>query len=246
MLVAARPSRADLAAYRPVWSVPQHGTFHGFDIHSLGAHDAGGARLIEALHLVEEARLGDPTTSWEALYWLIQISRQGDLQWKVPADRRVTRRHARQVWRQMRARQVWRRMRARQVWRRMQGVLGLGRAQPESHSDYVLVVNGAGNVAAACQSINTNMWGTTGLFVGGISIPDAATHRQYTLRDLKPGANVPSMTNPTIVTRGTRPVLASSSVGGGLSAVTLQCLVAILRSWPGYRGSGQAAIVPRS
>ncbi|GAA0606884.1 hypothetical protein GCM10010174_25000 [Kutzneria viridogrisea] len=109
-------------------------------------------------------------------------------------------------------------------------LIGISRqsTRPGSHSDFVLAVDAEGNVAAACHSINTSLWGCTGLFAGGVSIPDAASFQQQVLAGLGPGQHVPFPANPAIVLRGGRPVLASSSIGAGLHCATLQCLHAVL------------------
>lgn len=100
--------------------------------------------------------------------------------------------------------------------------------RPGSHSDFVLAVDSYGAVAAACHSINTSLWGTTGLFAGGVSIPDAASFQQQALAELGPGEHLPSAINPAIALRDGRPALASSSIGAGLHCATLQCLHAVL------------------
>jgi gamma-glutamyltranspeptidase/glutathione hydrolase len=100
--------------------------------------------------------------------------------------------------------------------------------RPGTHSDFVLAVDERGNVAAACHSINTSLWGCTGLFAGGISIPDAASFQQNVLAGLGPGDHVPFPANPAIALRDGQPVLASSSIGAGLHPATLQGLHAVL------------------
>ncbi|HEY5148478.1 MAG TPA: hypothetical protein VIJ23_01370 [Mycobacterium sp.] len=100
--------------------------------------------------------------------------------------------------------------------------------QPIGHSDFVLAVDGAGNVAAVCHSINTSLWGQTGLFVDGVSIPDAASFQQAALARLGSGAHLPFVANPAIALREGAAVLASSSIGAGLHPVTVQCLHAVL------------------
>jgi gamma-glutamyltranspeptidase/glutathione hydrolase len=100
--------------------------------------------------------------------------------------------------------------------------------RPASHSDFVLAVDERGNVAAACHSINTSLWGCTGLFAGGISLPDSAAFQQNLLAGLGPGEHVPFPANPAIVVCHARPVLACSSIGTALHAATLQCLHAVL------------------
>lgn len=96
------------------------------------------------------------------------------------------------------------------------------------HSDFVVAVDEAGNVAALCHTINTSLWGNTGLFVDGISIPDSASFQQALLAEVGPGQHLPFLANPAVALRDGRPVLASSSIGAGLHPVTLQCLHAVL------------------
>ncbi|GAA3436446.1 gamma-glutamyltransferase [Kutzneria kofuensis] len=112
----------------------------------------------------------------------------------------------------------------------LRDLIGVARqsGRPGGHSDFVLAVDSYGAVAAACHSINTSLWGTTGLFAGGVSIPDAASFQQATLAKLGPGEHLPSPANPAIVLRDGVPVLASSSIGAGLHCATLQCLHAVL------------------
>ncbi|TDP97786.1 gamma-glutamyltransferase [Labedaea rhizosphaerae] len=100
--------------------------------------------------------------------------------------------------------------------------------RPGSHSDFVLAVDERGNVAAACHTINTSLWGSTGLFAGGVSIPDSACFQQRALAGLGPGEHLPCPVNPAIALRDGRPVLASSSIGTGLQCATLQGVHAVL------------------
>ena len=79
-----------------------------------------------------------------------------------------------------------------------------------------------------CHTINSMMWGGTGINVGGISIPDSAGFQQSLLSTVKPGDYVPNVTNPNIVCKNGRPVLASSAIGTGLIQTTPQCLHAFL------------------
>src|SRR5262249_51043429 len=70
----------DLKAYRAIWSEPLQTSYHGYQVYTLGHPSLGGINTIEALNLLELAdlkRLGHYTTSAEALYNFIQISRAG-------------------------------------------------------------------------------------------------------------------------------------------------------------------------
>ncbi|MGV7852621.1 hypothetical protein PJM29_31105, partial [Mycobacterium kansasii] len=83
--------------------------------------------------------------------------------------------------------------------------------------------------AAVCHSINTALWGTTGIVVDGIAIPDPATFQQSALARLTPGAYLPMPINPAIALRDGHPALACSSMGAGMHAVAVQQLDSVLR-----------------
>ncbi|SEP52581.1 gamma-glutamyltransferase [Amycolatopsis saalfeldensis] len=104
----------------------------------------------------------------------------------------------------------------------------LDNTPPGSHSDYVLAVDREGNVASLCHSINTAMWGTTGIVVDGIPLPDAAAFQQPLLASLAPGDHLPMPVEPAIALRAGRPVLACSSIGVGLHQATLLGLHRVL------------------
>ena len=110
------------------------------------------------------------------------------------------------------------------------GLLGaLGDARtPGSHSDYVIAVDRDGNMAALCHSINTAMWGTTGLVVDGIPIPDPAGFQQAALAQVTPGDRLPMPLEPAIALKDDIPVLACSSIGAGLHPATVLGLHRVL------------------
>jgi len=185
--------------------------------------------ILESLNLLEladpDSQYGHYTKSSDALYWLIQISCMSELISTCLADRlkrhfpslsfspasRATKEHARMIWEKLR----------NLGW--LQEVQGASSA-PGGHSDGVLAVDAEGNVAAIGHTINTNTWGTTGIFVGGISIPDSATYQQERVREAGPSGRIRNEMNPLIVLRDGQPVLASSAIGGGLHEATLQRL----------------------
>jgi gamma-glutamyltranspeptidase/glutathione hydrolase len=205
---------SDLAGYRPLWSAPLCAEFAGHRVATLPAPDTGGAGLLIALGLIEAADLGDPTRDPAALYWLIQIiersaARADDLAAGMPDPGAIA--------------ELW------QDLRRTGGPAGPTRTGRGSHSDYVLTADAEGNLAAVCHSINTGLWGTTGIVVDGIPIPDSAAFQQQALARVEPGAHLPMPVNPAIALRGGRPVLASSSIGAGLYPVTVQLVNSVLR-----------------
>jgi gamma-glutamyltranspeptidase/glutathione hydrolase len=97
-----------------------------------------------------------------------------------------------------------------------------------NHSDAVVVIDRWGNVAALVHSINTVVWGTTGIVVGGVPISDAAVVNKYRLVRMKAGERVPNDMAPTIVMREGKPVLATAAIGSSLTAETVRMLVGFL------------------
>jgi len=85
-----------------------------------------------------------------------------------------------------------------------------------------------GNMAVVGHTINTGLWGNTGIFVDGISIPDPAGAQQHEMARVGPGNRLPNGMNPTLFLRDGKAVLGCSAVGGGLHYKTLQSLSCVL------------------
>ena len=100
----------------------------------------------------------------------------------------------------------------------------LGDPSSADRTDSVVVVDEEGNVAAAQYSIYTLLWGTTGIFVGGVSIPDTGCFLQHQILETGPGELLPNPGNALIAYRNGRPALATASIGS-VVAVTVQALV---------------------
>ena len=97
-----------------------------------------------------------------------------------------------------------------------------------NHSDSIVAIDRWGNIAALVHSINTVVWGTTGIVVGGVPISDAAVVNKYRLMRMKAGERVPNDMAPTIAMREGKPVLATAAIGSSLTAETVRLLVGIL------------------
>src|SRR5262249_31249860 len=89
-----------------------------------------------------------------------------------------------------------------------------------------------GNLAVITHTINTVIWGTTGINIDGISIPDAASFQQAMMKTAiersGPGARLPDPTNPVMVLKDGRAVVGGSSIGAGFLRATLQSLAYLL------------------
>jgi gamma-glutamyltranspeptidase/glutathione hydrolase len=239
-----RMTMEDLARYQPIWAEPARGTFRDYEVFAIAPPTTGGVNLLEALNLVELADLrgtGHYTTSADAAERLLRISRMSDLmgssilamlfdrpralieRYAGPVDFSVASRLSKPQ-----ARSVWDRMQTAD-WTRLdreafeqQGRIG------SDHSDAVVVADAQGNVAALLHTINTSTWGSTGIIVDGVSIADPARYQQRIVARAGPGNRHPDPTNPLIVLRNGKPILASSSIGTGLHEQTLQSIVNVL------------------
>jgi gamma-glutamyltranspeptidase/glutathione hydrolase len=81
------------------------------------------------------------------------------------------------------------------------------------HTASVVVVDAEGNIASLVHSANTPAWGSTGLVVGGVPIPDAAGLNAMRFPTVKPGERIPHDLAPLITFKGGRPTLAVATVG---------------------------------
>ena len=231
----------DLRDYQVIWSEPAHTTYHGYDVYTLGLPNHGGLNIIEALNLAEAADVsgqGHYTTSAEALTRLIQIARVADVMgtsiWPMrQVPRELLSQHLGDIDLSPESRLT--KETARRLWARMQepawthlNEQAVGWTNGPGHSDAVVAVDEEGNVAAVLHTINTGLWGTTGINIDGVPITDAAKFQQLTMREAGPGNRLADPTDPLIVLRDGRPVLASSSIGVGLHEVTLQSVLNVL------------------
>lgn len=219
---------ADLGAYEPIWSPPLTTTYRGHEVFGIPGGQPGSVQVLEGLNLLERVnpqQYGHYTDSPDALYWLIQTSRVSNLISNISDEglaaafpgrsitphERVSKEHAEIVSQKM----------AQPGWMRsLQDLMVPG----GGHSEGILAVDEAGNVAALGHTINTELWGSTGLFVDGVSIPDSGAYQQMRIAKAGPGGRIWLGINPVIALRDGEPSVASTGIGSGIHAATLQRL----------------------
>jgi hypothetical protein len=77
-----------------------------------------------------------------------------------------------------------------------------GMVPQPGHSSGVVAVDRWGNVAAVTHSINAVLWGSTRIFVGGVSIPDSAALQQDSVKRAGPGhLQLDARSHPGLVDR---------------------------------------------
>jgi gamma-glutamyltranspeptidase / glutathione hydrolase len=216
----------DMKNYKVFWEEPLHTSYRDYEIYAPGLSTWGGPEIIEAFNLLELANLkqyGHYTISSRALFWLMQISACHTLTWNYASftehdlspKSRATKETSAWIWGQMQNGQ----------WRFLPKTM---RKPASSHTDGLVLVDKWGNVAAVNHTINTVLWGNTGLFVDGISIPDSAAFQPNEVAKAGPGHRLPNGMSPLLILRDGKPVLGSAATGGGLHAKTLQVLLNIL------------------
>jgi gamma-glutamyltranspeptidase/glutathione hydrolase len=222
----------DMKAYQVIWEDPIGTDVCGHKVCVPGFSSQGGVTMIEALHLIEVAdlpKLGPVPTTPKSLFWLMQISHcqiLGFLDEAMLKDYQGLDLTPRSRVKRETAAGIWERMQ-KGTWT-FSAKLRPKEDMPLNHSDGVVVVDKWGNVAALTHSINTALWGDTGIFVDGVSIPDSANFQQQAIKRVGPGRRLPDPMCPLIVLKGDKPVLGSSAIGGGLHQRTLQELTGVL------------------
>ena len=224
-----RMTRDDLALYDVIWDSPLVADIGGYQVYTNRPPNQGGVRLIEALNLATEAGLaadGHWSTSGKALRKAVDITHVANLSFlpdetvrqlypgiDFSPEARVTREHAAKLWPLIK-----------------DGVKPFQWKTPEpKHSDDVVAIDGAGNIAAITHSINCVDWGKTAIVVGGITIGDPASFQQAAIAKAKPGGRLPAPTETGILLRDGQPVLGFASMGSGLHQRTFQALMNVIR-----------------
>jgi len=223
-------SMDDMTGYNVIWADPVETAYGGYRIYAPGLPAQGGVHVAEALNVASQAGLagmGHCSQSEKAFFWLSQITNLMVLSFMPPqavsavlggADGSMAARtgeeHAKRVWGLMSA-----------------GKFPLTKApagEDPKHSDAVVAIDRWGNVAALVHTSNTVVWGTTGIFVDGISVPDPASFQQALVAQTGPGKRLPDPTEPLIVAKNGKPVATLSSVGAGLHQKTISVLLNLL------------------
>jgi gamma-glutamyltranspeptidase/glutathione hydrolase len=214
----------DMKRYQPIWEEPLSTTFLGHTIYVPGKSTEGSYQVLEALNLAEELKLdrmgayGKDAKAFQALTQILrkaeadsytdQYMRQNGL--KSSREDQITKAYAKNAAALMEPRDQ------------------PPQEGPPHHTDAVVVIDRWGNIAALSHTINTVVWGTTGMVVDGIPVPDAAGFQQARLAGIKPGDPVPQDIAPLIAMTGAKPVLAIASVGSSLVPETVRLVVGTL------------------
>lgn len=219
----------DLKDYKVTWTEPLKSSYNGYEFYLHGLPAYGGVNTIEALNLLEVAKLGEQGAYYEnpeVLKQLSDIIRIGDMAANLAVilksvphldftlQGRLKKENAVILYQLLK-----------------QGYFSGLTTQADNtpkHSDAIVAVDKWGNICALTHSINAVIWGATGIFIDGISIADPASFQQKEIANTGPGKRLPDPTNPGIVIKNGKPVLGFAAIGAGLHAKTITSLLATL------------------
>lgn len=205
----------DMKRYRAIWEEPLQATYREYSVFTPTGW--GGVNMIQGLNLLELANLkhyGPYWSSSKSLFLLMEISACQSLTRNLPDATRLSKCNAAEIWQQI----------TNCTWHGLPAKLR-GKPFAFAHTDGLVVVDHWGNMAAVNHTINTALWGRTGLFVDGVSIPDSASFQGAEMAKAGPGNRLSVGMCPLIVCRDGKPYLGCAGVGGGLHAKMIQMLV---------------------
>jgi gamma-glutamyltranspeptidase/glutathione hydrolase len=226
-----RMTLEDLASYDVIWDEPLVAPIgNGYTVHTNPPPNIGGLALIEAQLLAEASGLIEEThwtKSGASLRKASDIAQMFTLGYLPEAT-------VRQIYPGLDPSPAGRTSPAgaAELWKRMQaGTTPFRWRTPPSsgHSDDVVAIDEAGNIAAITHSINCVDWGRTAINIDGISIGDPASFQQALIARTRPGTRLASPTETGILFKDGVPVMGFASMGNGLHHRTFQSLLNVVR-----------------
>jgi gamma-glutamyltranspeptidase/glutathione hydrolase len=211
----------DLKRYRPTWEEPMSVRFRDLEVAGPGIGNANGCAILATLNLLDAVRANVSGPYWAdaqtfATYaQALQVATNGPY---TPEVLSYEREHNLRSSCAGRAAPGY----AEAVTPALPQLSRYGNQVPAGHhSAAVVAIDKWGNVATLVHSCNCELWGDTGIIVGGIPIPNAGGIYQYKLAAIPRGGRLSSEMAPVIVTRHT-PVLAVATVGTSLVQETVR------------------------
>ncbi len=217
----------DLENYRATWSEPRRTHVFGCDVFTNGAPGDGAFAIIPALNIAERLRLDAAGPYWSDPLTFRRLDRIAKLLAAATSDQRY-------VSRVLAAQGIaasgdpLSKAYADQIAAGIDTLSAPPAGDAPRHSNAIVVVDREGNIAAVTHTINTVIWGGTGIVVGGVPIPDPAGFQQQKLAAIPAGGRVPHEIIDLIALRDGAPVLATASIGSSLYPQTLGFVLSVL------------------
>jgi gamma-glutamyltranspeptidase/glutathione hydrolase len=223
-----RVTPEDLERYRPIWSEPFQETAFGARVFANGPPNYGAVTLFLGLNLAEALQLDHRGPYWSDPGTFRSLARingvvAGSLMANKAAAAFLSERGI-----EVTGRTELSKVFARTIAPYLDQIFSQQAPAAPGHSNAIVVVDREGNIAVVTHTINSVVWGDTGIVVGGIPIPDSAAFQQDKLAGIQPGGRLTHGIIDTIVFDRDRPILATASIGSSLSPESIRVLFSLL------------------
>jgi gamma-glutamyltranspeptidase/glutathione hydrolase len=218
----------DLKRYEPVWSEPCKETVFGHTVYVNGPPHLGAQSLFTGLNLAEALKLDEKGPYWTDPATFQALARIGPVVTVAPLIGKRTADLLRSKGVDLSPSAQLGKDYAQALAPLFDRIFTPPAGDDPKHSNAIVVVDRDGNIAAITHTINSVIWGDTGIVVGGIPIPDSASFQQAALAAIKPGDRVPHRIIDTIAFEGDTPILATASIGSSLVPECIRALLGVL------------------
>lgn len=215
----------DLASYEPTWSAAASISVFDHTVYTNSGSSFAPYQLLTALNAAEAMTLGACGPYWSDPETFLALSRLGQVVAGAPKLNPALEKALKQ--RGVDTSLAGQRSKAygAALAAALPGLYAVSDGDTH-HSNALVVVDKSGNIAVMTHTINSVIWGDTGIVVGGIPIPDSAGFQQLRLADLAPGARLPNEISDTLVLDAhNRPVLAAGVIGSSMLPEVLRVVV---------------------
>lgn len=219
----------DMEDYRPTWSEPAHTSFFNHDVYVGGSPNLSAYQLLTALNVASALHVDRGGAYWTDPQMFCDLNRissvVGGGPVLLPQTASLLRAKGIDVSPEGQRTQAY----AQALAALLPDLYGAGPKGDPHHSNAIVVIDKDGNIAVMTYTINSVIWGNTGIVVGGIPIPNSAGFQQERLAQLQPGGRLPNEIADTIIlNRDHQPVLATAGIGSALLPETLRVIVSAI------------------
>ena len=218
----------DLKRYEPIWSEPRQESVLGHTLFVNGPPHVGAQSLFTGLNLAEALHLDQKGPYWSDPETFRALARIGPVVAVAPAIGKRTSDMLLEKGVDISADAQRGKDYARALAPLLDKIFTPPAGNDPKHSNAIVVVDRDGNIAAVTHTINSVIWGDTGIVVGGIPIPDSAGFQQAALARINPGDRVPHQIIDTIAFKSGAPVLTTASIGSSLIPESIRVILGVL------------------
>lgn len=218
----------DMRSYQPIWAEPHQNTAFGCKIYVNAPPHYGAYGIVAGLNIAEARRLDEKDPYWSSPETFLDLVRISQLLASAPTLSPDITKQLNELGILTSPDALLNKEFAKRVSPLLEQLHPVSADRSPKHSNAIVAIDKAGNIAVVTHTINTVVWGSSGIVVGGIPLPDSAGFQQQAMAAILPGSRLPHQIVDTIVLRENQPVLATASIGASLMPETLRILVSVL------------------